>query len=152
MSLLQHLEELRKRIIYSIAAIGISFLACWYFAQDYIYPRIEKPILDVFTRYKMDPHLVYLNPTEPFNLYLKVGLMTGIFVASPFILYQVWSFIAPGLYRHEKRFVLPFLFLSVGLFLAGGYFGYRIVFPVAMDFLIHSYGGNFKAAITINEY
>ena len=58
MSLLQHLEELRKRIIYSIAAIGISFLACWYFAQDYIYPRIEKPILDVFTRYKMDPHLV----------------------------------------------------------------------------------------------
>lgn len=152
MSLLQHLDELRKRIIYSLAATGISFLACWYFAQDYIYPWIQKPILEVFKRYNIDPHLTYLNPTDPFNLYMKVGLMAGIFVASPILLYQVWAFISPGLYRHEKRFVLPFLFLSVGLFLAGGYFGYRIVFPVAMDFLIGHYGEGFRANITITEY
>src|SRR5882672_4584749 len=140
MSLLQHLEELRKRIIYSLAAVVTCFGVCWYFAQDKIYPVIEKPILVVFKKYNMDPHLTYLSPTDPFNLYLKVGLMAGIFLASPVILYQVWSFISPGLYRHEKRFVVPFLLLSVGLFLGGGYFGYKVIFPVALDFLIHSYG------------
>jgi sec-independent protein translocase protein TatC len=81
-----------------------------------------------------------------------VGLVAGIFVASPVVLYQVWSFISPGLYRHEKRFVLPFLFLSVGLFLAGGFFGYRYIFPIAMDFLIGTYGRHFQANITITEY
>jgi sec-independent protein translocase protein TatC len=152
MSLLQHLEELRKCIIRSAAAIAIGFLACWYFAQDYIWPWIQKPIIEVFKRYNINPQLTYLNPTEPFNLYMKVGLMAGIFLASPVILYQVWSFISPGLYRHEKRFVMPFLFLSVGLFLAGGFFGYRIVFPVAMDFLIGHYGVGLNAMITVNEY
>jgi len=152
MSLLQHLEELRKCIIRSLAAVAVGFGVCWYFAQDKIYPLIEKPILVVFKKYNLDPHLTYLSPTDPFNLYLKVGLMAGVFVASPVILYQVWSFISPGLYRHEKRFVFPFLVLSVGLFLAGGYFGYRIIFPVAMDFLIGSYGSAFRASITIDAY
>jgi sec-independent protein translocase protein TatC len=152
MSLLQHLEELRKRIVYSVAAIGVCFLACWYFAQEKIYPLMEKPIREVLRQHHLGDKLAYLNPTEPFNLYLKIGLMTGIFVASPVVLYQVWAFIAPGLYRHEKRFVLPFLFLSVGLFLGGGFFGYKVVFPVAMDFLIGTYGGDFNAVITINEY
>jgi sec-independent protein translocase protein TatC len=152
MSLLQHLEEFRKCIIRSLAAVAIGFGVCWYFAQDKIYPLIEKPILVVFKKYNIDPHLSYLSPTDPFNLYLKVGLMAGIFLASPVILYQVWSFISPGLYRHEKRFVVPFLVLSVGLFLTGGYFGYRIIFPVAMDFLIGSYGSAFRANITIDAY
>jgi sec-independent protein translocase protein TatC len=151
MSLLQHLEELRKRIIYSLAAVVAGSCVGWYFAKDKIYPVIEKPILVVFKKHNIDPHLSYLSPTDPFNLYLKVGLMAGIFMASPIILYQVWNFISPGLYRHEKRFLLPFLFLSVGLFLGGGYFGYRFVFPVAMDILIQ-YGGDFRANITIGEY
>src|SRR5215831_4015560 len=152
MSLLQHLEELRKRIIYSLAAVAIGFGVCWYFAQGYIYPLIEKPILAVFKKYNMDPHLTYLSPTDPFNMYMKVGLLAGIFLASPVILYQVWNFISPGLYRNEKRFILPFLFLSVGLFVAGGYFGYRVVFPVAMDFLIGQGGPNLKPSIAIIEY
>ncbi len=152
MSLFQHLEELRKCIIRSLGAVAIGFGVCWYFAQDKIYPVIEKPILVVFKKYNIDPHLHYLSPTDPFNLYMKVGLMAGIFLASPVILYQVWSFISPGLYRHEKRFFLPFLLLSVGLFLAGGYFGYKIIFPVAMDFLIGSYGKDFQASITIDAY
>jgi sec-independent protein translocase protein TatC len=152
MSLLQHLEELRKRIIYSLSAVAVGFGVCWYFAQNKIYPLIEAPIQVVFKKYNMDPHLTYLSPTDPFNLYLKVGLMAGVFLASPVLLYQVWSFISPGLYRNEKRFLLPFLFLSVGLFLGGGYFGYKIIFPVAMDFLIHSYGSAFRASITIDAY
>src|SRR5215475_14448069 len=152
MSLLQHLEELRKRIIYSLGAVAVFTCIGWYFAKDRIYPVIEKPILVVFKNNNIDPHLTYLNPTDPFNLYLKVGIMAGIFMASPVVLYQVWNFISPGLYRREKKFLLPFLLLSVGLFLAGGYFGYRIVFPVAMDFLIGHYGPGFKAIITVNEY
>src|SRR4051794_3818761 len=86
MSLLQHLEELRKRILNSIAAIAVGFGICWYFAQDKIYPLIEKPILVVFKKHNIDPHLTYLSPTDPFNLYLKVGLMAGIFLTSPVIL------------------------------------------------------------------
>src|SRR5262245_25538171 len=152
MSLLQHLEELRKRIIYSLVAVVACAGVGWYYAKDKIYPVIEKPILVVFKKYNIDPHLTYLNPTDPFNLYMKVGLLAGIFMASPIVLYQVWNFVSPGLYRHEKRFVLPFLFLSVGLFCIGGYFGYRVVFPVAMDFLIGNYGVDFRANITFDQY
>ncbi len=75
MSLLQHLEELRKCIIRSLAAVAVGFGICWYFAQNKIYPVIEKPIDVVFKKYNIDPHLSYLSPTDPFNLYLKVGLM-----------------------------------------------------------------------------
>ncbi len=72
-------------------------------------------------------------------------------MASPFVLYQIWLFISPGLYRHEKRYVMPFMFSTVGLFLAGGYFGYKLVYPQALEFLI-SYGKQFQPMITIGEY
>jgi sec-independent protein translocase protein TatC len=152
MSLLQHLEELRRRIIYSVAAVAAGSCVGWWFAKDKIYPLMEKPILVVFKKYHIDHGLTYLNPLAPFNMYLKIGLMAGIFIACPVILYQIWQFISPGLYRREKRFILPFLFLSVGLFVAGGYFGYRYVFPVAMDLLIGTYGQGLNAQITIDEY
>src|SRR5260370_35271246 len=80
-----------------------------------------------------------------------MGLIAGIFVASRFLLSQVWMFIAPGLYRNEKRFVLPFLLLSVGLFISGGFFGYRIVYPGALDFLI-GYSKDFKPMILAQTY
>src|SRR5215813_13262391 len=151
MSLLQHLEELRKRVIYSVAAIAICFGAGWYKA-DYIYGKMMVPIVAALKNHHWDTQLTYLNPTDPFNNYMKIGLIAGIFIASPFLLYQVWMFISPGLYRNEKRFILPFLFLTVGLFLSGGYFGYRIVFPVALDFLIQQGGTALKPTITITEY
>jgi hypothetical protein len=94
---------------------------------------------------------VYLNPTEPFNLYLEVGFVAGLFTASPFVFYQLWLFIAPGLYREEKRYVLPFLLSTVGLFIAGGFFGYKMVYPASLDFLI-GYGQRFQPMITIGEY
>ena len=151
MSLLQHLEELRRRIIYSLLAVAVATCAAWWWVRD-IYALIAKPVTVVLLKNKIDPHLVYQNPTDPFNMYLKVGIMAGLFIASPYLLYQLWMFISPGLYRNEKRFILPFLFLSVGLFLSGGYFGYKVVFPVALDFLITTYGSDFKAMITIPEY
>jgi sec-independent protein translocase protein TatC len=112
---------------------------------------MQRPIIQALSSHQLDTQLVYLNPTEPFNIYMKIGLMAGLFVASPFILYQVWAFIAPGLYRHERRYVLPFMFSTVGLFLAGGYFGYRIVYPAALDFLV-GYGKGLRPMITIGEY
>ncbi len=150
MSFLEHLEELRKRIIYSLIAVAAGFGICWNYAEK-IYGYMQAPIMKALAHNHMDQKLVYLNPTEPFNMYLKIGLLAGLFVASPFVLYQVWAFIAPGLYRNEKRYVMPFMVFSVGLFLAGGIFGYYIVYPAALDFLV-SYGKQFQPMITIGEY
>jgi sec-independent protein translocase protein TatC len=150
MSFLDHLEELRKRLVYSIIAVAVGFFVCWGYAEK-IFGFMQRPIMDALKAHGMAEKLVYLNPTEPFNLYLKIGFMAGIFVASPVILYQVWLFISPGLYRHEKRYVFPFMLSTVGLFLSGGYFGYKMVYPAALDFLI-GYGKQFTPMITIGEY
>lgn len=150
MSFLEHLEELRMRIIYSIIAVAVGFGLCWGYAEK-IFALMQEPVMFALKRNGLPERLVYLSPTEPFNLYLKIGLMAGIFVASPFVLYQVWMFISPGLYRHEQRYVMPFMFSTILLFLGGGYFGYKIVYPAALDFLI-SYGKQFQPMITIGEY
>jgi sec-independent protein translocase protein TatC len=150
MSFLDHLEELRKRIIYSLIAVALGFFACWRFAER-IFGVMQRPIMDALHRNGMPEKLVYLNPTEPFNLYLKIGALAGVFVASPVVLYQLWLFISPGLYRKEKRYVFPFMFSTVALFLAGGYFGFKLVYPQALDFLI-GYGKQFQPMITIGEY
>lgn len=150
MSFLEHLEELRKRIIWSIVAVGVAFLACWRYSEM-IYGYMQKPIMEALAKNHLEQKLVYLSPTEPFNMYMKIGLIAALFVASPFVLYQLWAFVAPGLYRHEKKYVMPFMVSSVGLFLAGGYFGYRVVYPLALTFLIDQ-GKQFTAMITIGEY
>ena len=133
MSLLAHLEELRKRIISSVAEVLVEFLLCWSFAA-YIFGLMQQPIVQTLRHHGIGGGLVYLNPTEPFNLYLEVAFVAGLFAASPFVFYQLWSFIAPGLYRKEKRYVLPLLLSTVGLFMAGGLFGYRMVYPASLDF------------------
>ena len=150
MSFLEHLEELRRRLVYSIIAAVVGFFVCWGYAEN-IYGLMQKPIMEALKKNGMPEKLVYLNPTEPFNLYLKIAFMAGIFVTAPFILYQVWMFISPGLYRHEKRYVLPFMLSTITLFLSGGLFGYKMVYPAALDFLI-GYGHQFTPMITIGEY
>ncbi len=150
MSFLDHLEELRRRIIHSIIAVTVGFFACWRYAER-IYGFMQRPIMEALHRQGMPEKLVYLNPTEPFNLYLKVAFLAGLFLTSPFVLYQVWLFISPGLYRHEKRYVFPFMFSTVALFLGGGILGYKMVYPAALNFLIE-YGKQFQPMITIGEY
>jgi len=150
MGFLEHLEELRRRIIYSLIAVVVGFFACWGYAER-IYEIMQRPIMVALQRNGMSEKLVYLNPTEPFNMYLKVALLAGLFVTSPFVLYQVWAFISPGLYRNEKRYVVPFMISTVALFIAGGYFGYKLVYPQALEFLI-GYGKQFQPMITIGEY
>jgi sec-independent protein translocase protein TatC len=150
MNLLAHLEELRRRIIYSLLATAAGFCACWYYAER-IFGLMQQPIITALRHNGLDNRLVYLNPTEPFNIYLKVGFIAGLFVASPFVLYQVWLFIAPALYRREQRYVVPFMVGTVSLFLAGGGFGYKVVYPAALDFLV-GYGKQFQPMITIGDY
>ncbi len=131
MPLLAHLEELRKRIIVSVVGVLVGFLSCWSFA-DRIFGLMQQPIIQALRHHGIGGGLVYLNPTEPFNLYLEVGFVAGLFAASPLVFYQLWLFIAPGLYRKEKRYVLPFLLSTVGLFMG--------------------YGQRFQPMITIGEY
>ena len=150
MGFLEHLEELRRRIIFSIIAMAVGFFACWGYAEK-IYEVMQRPIMVALKHNGMAEKLVYLNPTEPFNMYLKVAFLAGLFLTSPFVLYQVWAFISPGLYRNEKRYVVPFMVSTVGLFIAGGYFGYKLVYPQALEFLI-GYGKQFQPMITIGEY
>ncbi|HKD83925.1 MAG TPA: twin-arginine translocase subunit TatC [Terriglobales bacterium] len=150
MSFLEHLEELRRRIIYSFLYVVAGFCVCWWFHEQ-IFAAMQKPIVTALAAHKMDTQLVYLNPTDPFNMYLKISFLAGIFLASPFVLYQVWAFIAPGLYRNERRYVMPFMFSTVGLFLLGGLFGYKMVYPAALDFLI-GWSSQFKPMITVGEY
>ena len=150
MSLLEHLEELRSRVFKSALAVAIGVALGWYKVETVI-GIMNAPIIAALTKYHHDPSLFYSNPTDTFNIQIKMGLIIGVFIACPVLLYQIWGFISPALYRNEKRFLLPFLFLSVFLFLSGGYFGYKVVFPAAMDFLIYN-GHQLKPMISINEY
>jgi sec-independent protein translocase protein TatC len=150
MSFLEHLEELRKRIFHSLGAVAVGMGICWLYHQQ-LFGYMQKPILDVLRENKLPEKLVYLTPTEPFNLYLKVSALAGLFLTSPYVLYQVWLFISPGLYRKEKRYVVPFMASTIFLFAAGGYFGYRFVYPMALKFLI-GIGTQFTPMITIHEY
>ena len=147
MSFLEHLDELRKRLLHVVAYIGIGFVACFVFAK-HIYHFIALPIsrsLPAGTK------LAYTNPTDPFTIYMKVAFIAGIFLTSPLILYEVWKFIAPGLYRKEKKYVVPFLVSSVFLFVLGGAFCYYVVLPQAYAFLI-GLGADFMPVIKIDEY
>jgi sec-independent protein translocase protein TatC len=149
MSFLEHLEELRKRIFHALIAIGLGMVVGWIYHQQ-LFAYIQEPILEVLKPHGVNK-LVVLTPTEAFNLYLKVSALAGVFLTSPYVLYQVWLFISPGLYRREKKYVVPFLFSTVFLFTAGGYFGYRVVFPAALKWLI-DIGGQFTPMITVHEY
>src|SRR5437762_8153883 len=130
MSFLDHLEELRKRIIHSLIAIGIAVGVSWTFA-DTLFKAVQRPINKAGIS-----SLIVSTPTEGFNLELKLALMAAVFLASPFVLGQVWLFISPGLYKHERKYALPFIFFSSLLFVIGGLFGYFVAFPFALQFLI----------------
>ena len=96
MSFLEHLEELRQRLVRSVISIVVGFGVCFYFA-DNIYAYLAKPLTDTLRTLHMSDKLVYTNPIDPFNLYIKLAAMAGLFLASPYVLYQLWLFISPGL-------------------------------------------------------
>jgi sec-independent protein translocase protein TatC len=150
MSFLEHLEELRQRLVRSAISVFVGFVICFYFS-DHIYGLLAKPLTDTLQGLHMADKLVYTNPVDPFNLYIKLSIVGGIFLAAPYILFQLWLFISPGLYRHEKKYVWPFVGLTSSLFFAGGFFAYRFAFPAALKFLLE-FGHRFTPMITIHEY
>ena len=147
MSFLEHLEELRKRLIISMLSILGAFLVCWNFA-DRIYALVEIPLAKYLPK---GDKLVYTRLTEPFMLYMKVAFFAGIFLASPIIMFQVWRFISPGLYKRERRYAAPFIIFASLFFLAGGYFGWKIILPGACDFFIKT-GTQFKQMIKADDF
>ena len=150
MSFLQHLQELRKCIFRAILGVVIAFFFCFAYA-DKIYGFMSVPLVAILKAHHLQPKLVYFNPIDPFNLYIKLGLIAGLFLASPWVLYQLWAFIAPGLYPRERRYVIPFVLCTSALFICGGIFAYRFAFPMALNFLI-GYASRFTPQININEY
>jgi sec-independent protein translocase protein TatC len=150
MSFLDHLEELRHRLFHCLISVVVGFLVCWTFADD-IYAGLAAPLTGTLRELGMDDHLVYTNPVAPFQLYVHMAFLGSLFVAAPFVLYQVWAFISPGLYPHERRYAAPFVFLCSGLFMTGGAFAYYVAFPAALRFLL-TFGGQFRPMITVNEY
>lgn len=150
MSFLEHLEELRQRLLRAVISLLVGFGICFYFAKD-IYSFLDRPLRTTLHQLGYPEKLIYINPVDPFNLYIKLALLGGAFLASPFILYQLWLFISPGLYRHEKKYVWPFVGLTTSLFVLGGYFAWALAFPAALKFLV-SYGNQFTPMPEINEY
>jgi sec-independent protein translocase protein TatC len=147
MSFLEHLDELRKRLVHIAAYLFGGFFLCLYFSRQ-IYDFLSIPLTQSLPE---GTKLVFTTLTAPFSVYMKVSFLAGIFVTIPGILYEVWKFIAPGLYKKEKRYVIPFLVSSIFLFLLGGAFCYTYVMPQAYGWLINL-GSSFSPMIDIQQY
>jgi sec-independent protein translocase protein TatC len=147
MSLMEHLEELRRRILWSLVALAIAFFLCWGFAQR-IFHFLAQPI---YRHLPPGTKLAFLGVTDPFILYVKVAALAAVFLSAPFLLLQVWKFVAPGLYRRERYWALPFVVLGSLFFVAGGAFAYYVAFPFAVQFLL-GVGQEFEAVITVERY
>jgi sec-independent protein translocase protein TatC len=130
MSFLEHLDELRRRIVISAAAVFVGFLVAFAFINR-IFGFIMRPLQQVLPE---GGKLMYTEPAEAFLLYMKVAALVGLLMAAPVVLWQLWLFIAPGLYANEKRFAIPFVVFSTFFFLAGAVFSHYMVFPWAWRF------------------
>ncbi len=156
MTFFEHLVELRKRLINSLYAVGIGTMVGIYFSK-YFVGWINRPILKALADAHLDPKLIYTHPAGGLNLVITIGVYLGIALASPIVLYQVWLFVAPALYKHERGAITGFLFSTVFLFLAGIAFGYFITIPYVMHFLVSpsplfNLGRDVVPMISVNEY
>lgn len=145
MSLMEHLEELRSRLLWCVGFLVVGFAVAYIFHVR-LYDYVQKPVTDLGLR------LNFTHPTDGLNLYLKTSFVGGAILASPFILYQIWLFISPGMYANEKKYVWPFMFATIALFLAGAWFGYRWVLPGAIKVLVLDFGKSFHPILTIEDY
>jgi sec-independent protein translocase protein TatC len=150
MTFFEHLVELRKRIITSLIAVGIGAGVGWFVAPHFV-SWITKPMLKALADQHLTQQLVYTNPTGFLSLLIALSIYLGIVLASPVVLYQFWLFVAPALYKHERSATTGFLFSTVILFLAGIGFGYFMMLPKVLKFLI-SFQGPVVPLISINEY
>ena len=132
MSLVEHLSELRDRLLRAVAAIFVAFLPFGYFAND-VFAFVSEPFRELFP--DGEAMMIATDPTSPVFTPFKLAFVAGALAAMPYVLYQAWAFIAPGMYRHERRFALPLMVSSVALFYAGVAFAYYVVCPVIFAFI-----------------
>lgn len=132
MSLVEHLSELRDRLLRAVAAVFVAFLPFGYFAND-VFAFVSEPFRELFP--DGEAMMIATDPTSPVFTPFKLAFVAGALAAMPYVLYQAWAFIAPGMYRHERRFALPLLVSSVALFYAGVAFAYYVVCPVIFAFI-----------------
>jgi len=143
-----HLEELRKRLIVCFVAVGIGFVICYGF-KEYLFQILVHPLVKV-----MPPgdSLIFTGLPEAFFTYLKVAFLAGLMLAAPVIIYEFWSFVAPGLYDKEKRLMLPIVFLSTFFFIGGALFGYFLVFPWGFKFFLGFATETIRPMPSMKEY
>ncbi len=150
MPLTAHLGELRSRLIKSLVAVGVAFVLCYQFVET-LMAWLIAPLKALDSAAKVQ--VIGTGLAEAFFTKLKVSFIAGIFLASPVIFYQIWRFVAPGLYEHERRYVQPFVFFATGFFVCGAYFCYRLVFPTAFGFFLEEYGSiSIEPLLKISEY
>ena len=152
MSFFEHLAELRTRLIHACGAIVVGTFVGVYLAK-HVLEFVAKPMVDALRAANLQDKLIFTHPAGYLYQVITLGLYLGIVLASPYVLYQVWLFVAPGLYRHERRAVAGFIISSVGLFLAGICFAYYVILPYLLKFLVNfQTGGPFTPLISIDEY
>ena len=153
MSFLEHLEELRSRILRALGGVGVAFILSLTFCND-LWIIVTAPATDALKRIGAVPKLVQIAPMDAFNIiWVKLPILTAIFIASPWILYQVWGFIAPGLYKRERHWAAPFVISSAGLFITGGLFGYFVAFRYGLTFLLGLAAmNNVTPMVSMTEY
>ncbi len=137
MSFLGHLEDLRKRLLYMLGGLGVAFIICLTFCSE-LWVIVAEPAVAALKELKVEPpQLVQISPMDAFTIiWMKLPLLCSVFMASPWILYQIWAFVAPGLYKKERRFAAPFVITSAGLFITGGAFAYFVAFRYGLTFLL----------------
>jgi sec-independent protein translocase protein TatC len=147
-SLISHLMELRDRLLRSVIAVAVLFVPCAYF-QNRLYTLVALPLL---SKLPQGASMIATNPVSPFLVPLKLAFMAALFLAMPYVLYQAWAFVAPGLYKHEKRFAVPLVVSSIVLFYCGIAFAYFVVYPLMFDFLASSGPEGVAFTPEISEY
>jgi sec-independent protein translocase protein TatC len=136
MTFWEHLAELRSRLMKIVAATFVGAVAAWFIRED-ILQWLLGPFQDAWIQhFKEAPKVHFKGPADLFMIYIKVAIIAGVILALPIIFYQLWAFIAPGLYKREKRFALPFVFSSTGMFIGGAYYGMKLAFPLAFAYLL----------------
>jgi len=148
MPLVAHLTELRDRLLRALLAVLIVFIGLFAFAND-IYSFISEPLRELLPA---GASMIATDVASPFLTPFKLTLVTSIFIAIPYVLYQIWSFIAPGMYRHEKRLAIPLLASSIALFYAGAAFAYFVVFPLIFAFFTSVGPEDIQIMTDINSY
>jgi sec-independent protein translocase protein TatC len=148
MPFLEHLGELRTCLIRSLIAVGV--FSCVAFAfQDDLFNFLKKPLMPYLPQ---GSKLIFTSPAELFFTYMKVALLAGIVAASPVIFYQLWRFVAPGLYQNERKMVWPFVAISSGLFIFGAIFCYTLIFPFAFQFFMSMATEDIVPMLKVNDY